>query len=104
VLVITWFNLKTARSALASEVTSDQMFLVQALTYVFLLQCFYGWSLAVHKDKLLWMILGLSVAVRHLAEQRGAQRWASNNGLTADALSPAMASAFDNLATTEESH
>jgi O-antigen ligase len=103
VLIIAWLHLKTARSVLASEVTSDRFFLVQALAYALLLQCFYGWSLAVHKDKFLWMIFGLSVAVRNLLKPGGERILASTNDLNANASSPAMISAFDNPAFTEES-
>jgi O-antigen ligase len=98
-LVVTWLNLKTARSLLVtettSETTSDRSFLVQALTYAFLLQCLYGLSLTVHKDKLLWLIFGLSVAVRNLLKSGGKQQLASTDGLNANTPSPAMASTFD---------
>jgi O-antigen ligase len=101
-LLVVWLNLKAARSILATDTTSQRIFLVQALTYAFFLQCLYGLSLTVHKDKLLWMIFGLSVAVRNVLKSEGEQLLSSPDGLSTQALSPAMVSTFDNLTRAEE--
>jgi hypothetical protein len=87
VLVVIWFRLKTTRSVLASETASERFLLVQALTYSFLLQSFYGWSLMVHQDKFFWMIMGLSVAATVLVKQSGAQPLPRGNDFSSELVS-----------------
>jgi O-antigen ligase len=87
VLVVTWRLLKTARSVLASETASGRFLLVQALTYSFLLQSLYGWSLTVHQDKFFWMILGLSVAVDALVRQSVTPPLPQSNGFSSELVS-----------------
>lgn len=69
ILGIVLHNLIIALSTLSRTKPSMQGFLVQAVTYSFLLQLGYGFARPVHREKLFWLLLGLSVAVRRLAEQ-----------------------------------
>ncbi len=51
---------------------SQNTFLVQALTIALALQVMYGFYSEVHRDKIVWLIVGLIVAVHRLATQRPA--------------------------------
>ena len=70
VVAIALRNLAIARSIFASTKPSRRFLLVQAVTYGLLLQVAYGFFANVHGEKLVWLLLGLSVAVRYLAIQR----------------------------------
>ena len=63
-------NLVIARSILARLEPSREYLLVQAVTYGVLLSIAYGLSAVVHDEKLVWLLLGMSVAVRRLVDQR----------------------------------
>ena len=69
ILSLAWRNLTAARSILARKKASPQFLLVQAVIYSFLVQIGYGWLANHHKEKLLWVLLALSVAIRHLTDQ-----------------------------------
>lgn len=62
-------NLIIAWATLSRTKPSMQVSLVQAVTYSFLLQLGYGFARPNHREKTLWLVLGLSVALRRLAEQ-----------------------------------
>lgn len=70
VLGIVLRNLHVAWSILSKTRPSKHYLLVRAVTYAFLLQVAYAWYANVHLEKLVWLLLGLSVAVRLLADQR----------------------------------
>ena len=73
VVAIALRNLAIARSILARTKPSREFLLAQAVTYGLLLQVVYGFSANVHLEKLVWLFLGMSVAVRFLADQSAGQ-------------------------------
>lgn len=76
-----------AWSILARTKPSRQFLLVQAVTYGFLLQIPYGWYIDLHEERFVWLLLGLSVAVRGLTDQRDRRHGAVNNSHIAGQLS-----------------
>lgn len=69
VLGIALRNLAVSWSTLARTKPSTQFLLVQAVTYSFLLEIAYGWAIIIHQEKLCWLLLGLSVVIRRLADR-----------------------------------
>jgi hypothetical protein len=61
-LIIAWRLMEGTQSL-------SQFLLVQAVTFALLLQFGYGMSRPVDQEKIFWLLLGFSVALRSLAEQ-----------------------------------
>lgn len=79
-LGIAWRYLRRAWSALTAAGSLRIASLVKAVTYSLLAQFAYGWGSVVHRDKLVWLLLGLSVAIGHLAAKPSLQasgEWAN---------------------------
>ena len=70
IVAIALRNVAIVQSILARTRPSRESLFVQALTYSLILQIAYGLSANVHNEKLVWLLLGLSVAVRYLADER----------------------------------
>ncbi len=71
-LVRAWFAATRARHA-------DLVHQILAVGAMFLLILCYGFSLDIHQDKLFWVVLGLSVALRRLASPAAEPRPISQN-------------------------
>ena len=67
--IAAYLNLRAAWRAVRDP-TSPHVFLIQAVAVTVGLLFIYGFYDEVHTDKLLWMVLGLAVAVRRLAESQ----------------------------------
>jgi O-antigen ligase len=61
-----WMRFKPERN-------SREYLMVQALTVTLFLQFLYGWSMVVHQDKFLWLVLGLLAAAWNLGNERPSQ-------------------------------
>jgi O-antigen ligase len=75
-----------AWSLVREQRTSNKYFFVQAVTFSLFLQLFYGWSLNVHENKIFWLILGSTVAMRRLADGTVETAATSENGSVAAPL------------------
>lgn len=70
VIAIALYDLVRARSIMSGGKHSDNLRLVETSIYGLLLLSAYGFSTDVHEAKILWLILGMSVAIKRLADQR----------------------------------
>ena len=67
-LLFAFLNLRGAWKRLSRDRSSHPFVFVRAVTLVFLVQCLYGAYTPMQMEKLFWLVLGLTVAVRHLAK------------------------------------
>jgi putative inorganic carbon (HCO3(-)) transporter len=81
-------SLTTSWPALRQTRDSSQFLLVQAITYSILLQIGYGFARPVQREKSLWLLLGLAVVVRRLAEQSRQEYVTSDSSHTVSLSAP----------------
>lgn len=77
ILWTAWQELSRARSKLSKS--SDQLLLLNAVTWAFLVQVISGWVVTVQHEKLLWLLLGLGVTIQRLVTQSAPSEQTGDN-------------------------